>query len=208
MRAESIRVVVVDDHALFRSGLALLLELDRRISVVGEGGSGREAILLAQELSPDIMLLDVEMDRTSAESTIRQLNRSTPAVLVIVLTMHRDTVLKRQLLSAGAIDYVTKDMAGIELAEVLIRVFRQGRSSTRPAGEYEYENVKSLLSERELQVLRMIAQARSNREIGNQLSIAEGTVKRHTTNIYGKLGATSRIDAVRKAGRLGLFLNS
>ncbi len=200
----AIRVVVVDDHALFRNGLVLLLGLDTRVAVVGEGSNGGEAVQLAKDLMPDVMLLDVEMlDGTNVDSVIRRIRRLVPSVLVIVLTMHRDTVLKRQLLRAGAVEYVTKNVSGPDLVEIIARVRRQARTDSLIV-DLEHEP-RGLLSDRELQVLRMISQAQSNRDIGASLSIAEGTVKRHTNNIYTKLGATSRIDAVRKAIRLGIF---
>ena len=205
MRGNPSRVVIVDDHALFRSGLALLLEQDRRVSVVAEGSSGRQAVLLAQELAPDVMLLDVEMgDGTNADSIIRQIGRLAPTVQVIVLTMYRDKVLKDRLIRAGAVEYVTKNVPGPDLVDIVIRTHRRGRVEGSIAAATR-EQPRNLLSDRELQVLHLIGQAQSNRDISARLSIAEGTVKRHTTNIYAKLGASSRIDAVRKAGRLGLF---
>lgn len=199
-------VVLVDDHALFRSGLALLLSQDDRIGVIGEGASSEEAVLLAGQLLPDVMLLDVEMDAISAEITTRRIARAAPSVKVIILTMHRDSVLKRQLLSAGASGYVTKDVQGPTLVEIILQTHSSTRTATPDEIDDECRNAAStILSDREIQVLRLISQAQSNRDIGNKLSIAEGTVKRHTTNIYAKLAATSRIDAVRKASRLGLL---
>jgi Response regulator containing a CheY-like receiver domain and an HTH DNA-binding domain len=201
------RVVLVDDHALFRSGLALLLSQDDRICVVGEGASSDEAVVLAGELLPDVLLLDVEMDAISAETSIRRIARTAPTVKVIVLTMHRDNVLKRQLVSAGASGYVTKDAQGPELVEIILTAHRaMPLAKVRDvSGDENDGHATAILSDRELQVLRLVSQAQSNREIGTRLSISEGTVKRHTTNTYAKLGATSRIDAVRKASRLGLL---
>ena len=199
-----IRIMIVDDHILFRSGLALLLGGDRRVLVVGEGATGAEAIRGAELLLPDLMLLDVEMaDGMNTESVIRRLNRSIPSMSVVVLTMHNDHVLRRQLLRAGATGFATKNISGPDLIELVIQAFRPVGAA--PVILSEVEVPKALLSDRELQVLNMIGQAQSNRDISTQLSIAEGTAKRHTTNIYAKLGATSRIDAVRKATRLGLF---
>ena len=203
MTKDRIPVAIVDDHSLFRTGLRLLLEQDPRVWVSGEGASGKEAIELATSLAPQVMLLDVEMDRTSADSTIRTIARNAPDVRVIVLTMHRDSVLRRQLLQAGAVDYLTKDVPGNELVDHIAQAARNAQP--RAVARYLEPRAPDVLSQRELQVLRMIGQARSNKDIAALLSIAEGTVKRHTTNIYTKLGARSRIDAVRKASRLGLF---
>jgi DNA-binding NarL/FixJ family response regulator len=207
MNGAGCRVVLVDDHALFRSGLALLLSQDDRIRVIGEGASSDEAVVLARELLPDVLLLDVEMDAISAETSIRRIARTAPTVKVIVLTMHRDNVLKRQLLSAGASGYVTKDAQGPELVEIILTAHRATAMTTNrdATADDNQDHPAAILSDRELQVLRLISQAQSNRDIGNRLSISEGTVKRHTTNTYAKLGATSRIDAVRKASRLGLL---
>jgi DNA-binding NarL/FixJ family response regulator len=200
-------VVLVDDHALFRNGLALLLSQDDRIRVIGEGSSSDEAVRLAAELLPDVLLLDVEMDTISAETSIRRIARTAPTVKVIILTMHRDNVLKRQLISAGASGYVTKDAQGPELVEIILTTHRATAMTTNrdATADDNQDQSPAILSDRELQVLRLISQAQSNRDIGNRLSISEGTVKRHTTNTYAKLGATSRIDAVRKASRLGLL---
>jgi DNA-binding NarL/FixJ family response regulator len=207
MSGAGCRVVLVDDHALFRNGLALLLSQDDRIRVIGEGASSDEAVVLAGELLPDVLLLDVEMDAISAETSIRRIARTAPTVKVIILTMHRDNVLKRQLLSAGASGYVTKDAQGPELVEIVLTAHRATAMTTNrdATADDNQDHSAAILSDRELQVLRLISQAQSNRDIGNRLSISEGTVKRHTTNTYAKLGAISRIDAVRKASRLGLL---
>jgi DNA-binding NarL/FixJ family response regulator len=204
MNGQVITVAVVDDHSLFRNGLSLLLQHDRRIKVVGEGANGAEALELARGMSPDVMLLDVEMGEDSAESVISRIIRAAPALRVIVLTMHRDSVLRRQLVRAGAADYVTKDIDCSELVDRIVLVVSQAQGGPAKAPPGELGSGR-LLSERELQVLRMVGLARSNREIGESLSIAEGTVKRHATHIFAKLGARSRIDAVRKANRLGLL---
>lgn len=196
--------MIVDDHALFRAGLALVLEQDQRISVVGQGRTGKEAVDLAHELAPEVLLLDVEMgDGNSADKVIRQIGRSAPTVRVVVLTMHQDTVLRNVLIQAGAVGFVTKNVLGSELVTFIESIRHRKRISA--VGVPPMTKQKDLLSDRELQVLLLIGQAQSNRGISEQLSIAEGTVKRHTTNIYSKLEATSRIDAVRKASRLGLL---
>ena len=196
------RVILVDDHALFRSGLSLLLQQDERITIVAEGDSGEQAALLALEHQPDVLLLDVEMAGASAESTLRRIARQSPDVAVIILTMHRDSVLRQELLRAGAAGYLTKD---VDSQDLIAAILAPSRPQTTTAGGDEPARPNKLLYDREMQVLRMVGQAASNKDISSRLSIAEGTVKRHTTNIYAKLGATSRIDAIRKAARLGLF---
>jgi DNA-binding NarL/FixJ family response regulator len=192
-------IVVIDDHTLFREGLRGLLE--NSLSVVGEGATSGDALRLVRDLNPDVLLLDVEIPGAPAEQTIAQIRRCHPDVAVVVLTMHSDSVLERQLLRAGAAQFVVKTVSGEALVAIVERAAPGGSElETRTTPDHS-----GLLTIRELEVLRMIAQAYTNRDISVQLQIAEGTVKRHTTNMYLKLGATSRIDAVRKAARLGLL---
>ena len=192
-------IVLADDHALFRTGVRGLIERD--VTVVGEAGDGQEAIALVERGDPDVLLLDVEMPGGSAERTISTVRRRSPATAVIVLTMHTDAVLQRQLLRAGASAFVSKNIDERALIELIARAepARAFASAAAPAP------AAGILTDRELEVIRMIAQAYTNREISARLNITEGTVKRHTTNIYAKLGATSRIDAVRKVIRLDLL---
>ncbi len=192
-------IVLADDHALFRTGVRGLIERD--VTVVVEAGDGPEAIALVESLHPDVLLLDVEMPGGSAERTISTVRRRSPGTAVVVLTMHTDAVLQRQLLRAGASAFVSKNIDERALIELIVAAepARAAASAAAPAP------AAGILTDRELEVIRMIAQAYTNREIGARLNITEGTVKRHTTNIYAKLGAASRIDAVRKVIRLDLL---
>jgi DNA-binding NarL/FixJ family response regulator len=201
MTDESRTVVLIDDHGMFRQGIRALIE--GRFRIVGEGGSSDDAWTLVSEHAPDVLLLDVEIPGSPAEQTVSRLRRHHPGTAIVILTMHSDAVLERQLLRAGAAAFVTKTVDSEQLIAVIAR-------ATPPADEpadsgADSEVTGTILTIREQEVLRMIAQAYSNRDIATSLSIAEGTVKRHTTNMYEKLGATSRIDAVRKAARLGLL---
>jgi len=201
MTDESRTVVLIDDHGMFRQGIRALIE--GRFRIVGEGGSSDEAWTLVSEHAPEVLLLDVEIPGVPAEQTVSRLRRHHPGTAIVILTMHSDAVLERQLLRAGAAEFVTKTVDSEQLIAVIER-------ATPPADEpadsgADAEVTGTILTIREQEVLRMIAQAYSNRDIATSLSIAEGTVKRHTTNMYEKLGATSRIDAVRKAARLGLL---
>jgi len=191
-------VVLADDHALFRQGVRALIE--DAAQVVGEAASGEEAVRLVEAERPDVLLLDVEMPGGGAEQTIARVRRLAPETAVVVLTMHTDAVLQRRLLGAGASAFAHK---GID--ETSLRDLIAGVGLTTPGEEAAPAPVDGILTDRELEVIGMIARAYTNREISARLSIAEGTVKRHTTNIYAKLGATSRIDAVRKALRLNLL---
>lgn len=197
-------VVLVDDHALFRQGVRSIIE--DHVTVLGEGATGDDALALVAEHRPDVVLLDVELPGPPAEQTITRIRRLHADTAVVVLTMHSDSVLERQLLRAGASRFLTKTVSGQDLIDSI-----SGARPTRPEGNGQSDDASScvdLLTARELQVLRMISQAYTNRDIGIELHIAEGTVKRHTTNIYTKLGATSRIDAVRKAFHLGVLKRS
>jgi DNA-binding NarL/FixJ family response regulator len=200
-----VRVIVVDDHTLFRQGLRELLSTDPLFTVVAEGASGPEAVALAGEHHPDVILLDVEMPGPGAKATIAQLRRAAPYTRIVVLTMHDDSTLVHELLEGGASAYLVKTIVREELiaavravsrsqSNVLLSVSREtieGLDRHRPEG--------GPLSAREHDVLKLLAQALSNAQIGTRLFITEGTVKRHLTNIYAKLGAVSRVDAVRKA---------
>ena len=202
-----VSIVLVDDHDLFREGVAAILRHDPRIAVVGQGSSSPDAVSLTAALDPDVLLLDVELPGGSARATVARIHRSSPRTRIIILTMHRDTLLKDELLAAGAFAYLTKATPSAGLVQTVLFAGAVARglrpvpeASARPARQRA-----SILSPREQEVLHLLAQARSNRDIADAMSIAEGTVKRHTSSIYAKLGARSRMEAVRKALLLGIF---
>ncbi|HEV7184362.1 MAG: response regulator [Actinomycetales bacterium] len=196
-------VVLADDHALFRQGVRSLIE--GQFLILGEAPNGHDAILLVTRTQPDVLLLDVEMPGPTAEQTVTRIRRASPMTAIVILTMHTDAVLERQLLRAGASQFVSKTIDGRGLRKIVAEVRVSSIvASPNPPGD---SRAAEILTSRELEVLRMISQAYTNRDISQRLSIAEGTVKRHTTNIYAKLGAMSRIDAVRKAARLNLLGN-
>jgi DNA-binding NarL/FixJ family response regulator len=194
-------VVLADDHALFRKGVRALIERD--FDVVGEASDGDAAIRLAVDTAPDVLLLDVEMPGPPPEQTISTVRRRSPTTAVIILTMHTDAVLQRQLLRAGASAFADKSISEDALHRLIAAARPQAASL--PDEALQKSQPDRVLTDRELEVIRMIAQAYTNREISKRLNITEGTVKRHTTNIYAKLHATSRIDAVRKVVRLRLL---
>lgn len=196
-------VVIVDDHGLFREGLHGILGKDPTLSVVGEGANSEDARTLVADLRPDVLLLDVEMPGHPAESTVRWVTRMYPDTATVILTMHVDRILEGILRAAGAAHYLQKTVASSELLEV-VRTVRPQVSSTSVSAVTEQEQ-GPLLTSRECEVLHLVALAYSNREIGTLLVLAEGTVKRHVSNIFVKLEVTSRMGAVRRATTLGLF---
>ncbi|MGH3887058.1 MAG: response regulator transcription factor [Pseudonocardiaceae bacterium] len=205
-----ISVVLVDDHTLFREGLAELLASDTTFQVVAQGSDGADALALVTEHRPDVVLVDVEMPGPGARATVSRLHHEHPDTRVIVLTMHDKPELAWELLDQGAAAYLVKTIARQELiAAVRSVVTSRGNIllsvSRRTIHQLDKLPPNVVLSARELEVLQLVALAMSNAQIGRQLVIAEGTVKRHLTNIYAKLGAVSRVDAIRKASAARLI---
>lgn len=207
---DDIQVLLVDDNELFRAGIKRILAEEPDLVVVGEMPAGDEAIAFAQREGPDIVLVDVEMRSVHAEQYLLRLLAASPASKVIVLTMSEDPALVRRLLVAGVRAYILKSATRDEL---LASLRAMARGAERTIVSVSRETVSQLdwqpvpvrspdgpaLSPRELEVLTLLARGIRNAEIARMLDIAEGTVKRHLTNLYSKLGATSRVDAVRKA---------
>jgi DNA-binding NarL/FixJ family response regulator len=206
----TLRVVLVDDHRLFRESLGALLAVHEGIEVVAEGANGEDAVRLAREHRPDVVLLDVEMPGQSVLTSLVEIRSASPTTRIVVLTMHENTTLARQLLLRGASAYLIKTIGHHELVSAI-------RASTEGASDMVTLSVSrgglaglaasgaSVLSARELEVLTLVSRARSNQAIASELQISEGTVKRHLSNINNKLGSTSRLDAVRRATRARLL---
>jgi len=221
-----IRVLLVDDQALFREGLRTLLSIRPDLEVVGEAENGREAVDMAAELRPDVILMDLRMPVLNGVAATRQLQAERPECKVIVLTTFDDDEYVFDGLRAGAVGYLLKDVSSDRLVEAIraaargetflepsiaakvvaefTRLSGERRSGgTRPSATEERPLVEPL-SERELEILGVLAAGASNREIAQQLYITEGTVKNHVTNILGKLGVRDRTQAALKARELGL----
>lgn len=192
-----IRVIIADDHELFRDGLRAVLSTAADLEVVAQVRTGTDAIEASVSLQPNVLLLDVEMPGVPSVSVIQRVRRDAPSTKVLVVTMHRDRMLASQMIGAGAFGFLSKAASSAELVEAIRHAHRSPRRApTQPAPV-------RILSAREHEVLRLIADGRSNAEIADSLCIAVGTVKRHNSQIYAKLGAKSRTDAVRRAERLG-----
>jgi DNA-binding NarL/FixJ family response regulator len=206
-----VTIIVADDHTLFRQGLCELLTTDPEFSVTGEAADGDEAVMLVQRHRPNILLLDVEMPGPGAKAVIERAGRISPDTAVVILTMHDAPAVVRDLLDSGAAAYLVKSIARDELITAIRSVSRSKDNvllsiprATMESLERRQEQ-RTLLSERELEVLRLVAAAMSNAQVASRLFISEGTVKRHLTNIYGKLGAASRVDAINKAVQAGFI---
>ncbi|MCZ2837065.1 response regulator transcription factor [Modestobacter sp. VKM Ac-2985] len=205
-----LRVVLVDDHRLFRESLGALLTVHPGIEVVAEGANGEEAVRLARQHRPDVVLLDVEMPGQSVLTSLVEIRSASPSTRIVVLTMHENTPLARQLLLRGASAYLIKTIGHHELvAAIRAATDREQDLITLSVSRGGLAGLSSgggpMLSEREVEVLALVGKARSNAAIAAELRISEGTVKRHLSNINAKLGSTSRLDAVRRATRARLL---
>ena len=208
-RGDRIKVLLVDDHALFREGVAEIFDAEEGMEVAGVAANGQEAVELTAEVKPDVVLMDVEMPLMGAEQAIRQILCTSPSSKILVLTMYDEPRLVRKLLMLGAHGYLIKNVTREELVAAVRTVHRfEDRivlSVSRSTADRLEGSEQSVLSCRELEVLLLIARAMSNSQVASHLHISEGTVKRHLTNIYAKLGVASRADAVKKALSSGLL---
>jgi DNA-binding NarL/FixJ family response regulator len=200
-----ISVVLVDDHTLFREGVAELLASDTTVRVVAQGSDSTDALALVTKHRPDVVLVDVEMPGPGARATVSRLRQEHPDTRVIVLTMHDKPELAWELMNRGAAAYLVKTIARQELIAAVRSVMtNRGNTLLMSVSHHRINQLDKpsstvMLSARELEVLKLAALAMSNAQIGRRLVITEGTVKRHLTNIYAKLDAVSRVDAIRKA---------
>ena len=208
-RGDRIKVLLVDDHALFREGVAEIFDAEEGMEVVGEAANGQEAVEVTAEVKPDVVLLDVEMPTMGAEQAVRRILYTSPSSKILVLTMYDEPRLVRKLLMLGAHGYLVKNATREELVAAVRTVHRvEDRivlSVSRSTADRLEGSEPSVLSSRELEVLLLIARAMSNSQVASRLHISEGTVKRHLTNIYAKLGVSSRADAAKKALTSGLL---
>jgi len=198
-----IRVVIVDDHALFRDGVNEILQAQPDIRVVGHAGSSVEALAVIVRERPDIVLLDVEIPGVPAAETVSAIRVRSPLSKIIVLTMYDGSQLVRHLLAQGIRGYLLKSVRWAELVAAVRAVHAEsGRvilSVSQDCLSHLNESPAELLTAREREILELTADALSNRQIASALELTEATVKRHLRNIFMKLDAVSRIDAVNKA---------
>lgn len=215
-----IRVLLVDDQALFREALAILLGIDPGIEVVGEASDGEAALQVAQKLRPDVILMDLRMPGVNGVEGTSRIRKALPNTRVLVLTTFEEDEEVFAAIQAGASGYLLKASPSAKLIEAITTVAK-GQSVLQPSVTakllHEYNRLASReqrrdaqplvepLSSREIGVLSCLADGLSNKEIANRLGITEGTVKNHMTNVLGKLGVLDRTQAALRARELGLI---
>ena len=214
-----IRLMIVDDQKLMREGLRTLLELEGGFEVVAEAGDGQAALDAYAELHPDVVLMDIRMPGMDGVEATRRLHEKWSDARVIILTTFNDDAYVFEALRVGALGYLLKDLSGHELANavqtvanggVLIdpsvarKVVAEFARLTPPARPIN-DGLPEPLTERELDVFRLLAEGLSNREIGNKLSLTEGTVKNYVTNVLQKIGVRDRTQAALRGRELGLI---
>lgn len=202
----ALRILIGDDHTLFRHGLLKILEERPEWTVVAEAGDGRECVRQAMALQPDVAVLDIGMPLLNGIEATRQIARRIGSVGVLILSMHADEPYIMQALQAGARGYLLKSAPREELLHA-IRAVAAGERYLPPALAHRLaERVSGEdLTARELEVLRLIGGGRSNKEIGAALHIAEDTVKRHVSNLFAKLKVADRAQATAEAIRRGFI---
>jgi NarL family two-component system response regulator LiaR len=200
-----IRVLVVDDHAVVRSGLAAFLLVSNDLELVGEAASGEEAIRLCAQVQPDVVVMDLVMPGMDGATAIRAIRQGYPQVQVIALTSFREEELVQAAVQAGAIGYLLKNVAGVELAEA-IRAAYTGRPTLALEAAYALIHTSTHsptpshdLTDREREVLALMVKGLNNSEIAQRLVVSRSTVKFHVSNILAKLEVAGRVEAVTLA---------
>ena len=213
-----IAVLLADDHAVLRAGLRMLIGAQPDMEVAGEASTGEEAVRLARELEPDVVLMDLSMPGGGGVDATARIRQEHPGVRVLALTMHDDPAYLRSVLAAGATGYVLKRAAGTELLQALRTVHRGdtfvapeladwlvqealGRKSARDSDRIPGDN----LSEREREVLRLVAQGHTNQQVADRLALSVKTVETYRARLMEKLGLKSRADLVRYALSTGFL---
>ena len=213
--ADTLRVLIVDDHALFRRGIQMVLEQEPDIEVVGEAADGHEALEKAQELMPDVVLMDVRMPKRTGIEATQEIKDLLPHAKILMLTISDEEADLYDAIKAGASGYLLKEISIEEVADAIRSVWA-GQSRISPSmaskllnefaalskrGDERRQVPAPRLTDREMEVLQLVAEGLNNREIGQRLFISENTVKNHIRNILEKLHLHSRMEAVVYAVR-------
>ncbi len=225
-RAGSARLVLADDHDLVREGIRAVLEGEPDLEVVGEAANGREAVEVSRKLRPDLVLMDVRMPEMDGLAATRAIKEELPETSVVMVTMHESPDYLLEAIKAGAAGYILKDAAGDRLVEavrrtlegdaplseglamqLLVRMVGENERSVghHPDEKKERAQLPNGITPRETEVLKLLAQGRTNPQIAEDLEISRGTVKIHVQNIIGKLGVSDRTQAAVRAIELGIF---
>lgn len=205
----AIRLLLCDDHEMVREGLRALLSEEGEIDIVSEAADGQIAVRLAQELRPDVVLMDLRMPELDGIAATRAIRTTCPGTHVVVLTTFLDERQVRDAIHAGACGYLLKDVLKDELIEA-IRAASEGRPSLHPEAQAMLmrqrgeDDLFALLTPRETDVLRLVAAGRSNKEIGQELRLTEGTVKGYVSSVFVKLRVDDRTQAALLAVKHGL----
>jgi len=214
-----IRLLIVDDQRLMREGLRTLLELESGFEIVSEAANGQAALEAYAELTPDVVLMDIRMPGMDGVEATRRLSAQWPEARVIILTTFDDDANVFEGLRAGAVGYLLKDLSGQELADAIRTVYEGGAlieptiakrvmaefARLHPPARNFNEGLAEPLTERELDVLKLVSAGLSNREIGDKLGLSEGTVKNYVTNVLQKIGVRDRTQAALRGRELGLI---
>ena len=214
---KKIRVLLVDDHTIFRKGLRKLLRADKQITIIGEACNGREAVKIAQELSPDVIIMDIEMPGGSGIDATLEIKRIRPKAEIVALTAYVDDVHLFEAIKAGVGGYISKSSSLNELTEAIKTAFR-GESVISPAlcrriiskfaenseNRDLEQKARADLSEREKKVLKCLCEAKTNQQIARELFISEKTARNHIYNLFKKLKCATRAEAVLKALEMSL----
>jgi two-component system response regulator NreC len=212
---EPIRIIIADDHTIFRSGLNMLLNAEPDIAVIGEAEDGQVAVTLAEELNPDVVLMDIGMPNLNGIEATIKIKENAPDIRILVLTMHRSDEYFFKMLEAGASGYILKGAETSELIEA-VRTVARGDVFLYPsmAGKLVKEYLDrsnppadpiAKLTEREMEILQMIAEGFTNKEIASKLVVSPSTVHSHRANLLQKLHLSSRRELVQYAIKHGLL---
>jgi NarL family two-component system response regulator LiaR len=212
---ERTKILIADDHALMRDGIRRILEREPGFDVVAEAGDGEEAIALIKKLAPDIAIIDIAMPKMDGIEVTQRVKELRPKTAVLILTAYDDDEFVFSLIEAGAAGYLLKSVQSQELIRA-IHALRAGESVLHPTiarkvlahfvpslGKQEEQPSQEILTDRELEVLKLVTKGLSNKEIGDKLSLSVRTVEGHLGSIFGKLGVSSRTEAVYRALKEG-----